>query len=172
MTVVVDTNVILVANRQHDDVSELCVAECARRLNAIVKEGRVAIDDAHRILKEYQNKTTPRAGKRVGDLFLKWLLQNQANPSRCDLVKLDEHDQRGFQSFPDDASLSSFDTPDRKFVAVAGAHPGKPPILQAADSKWIDWAVGLSTHQIVVDFVCPEDIKAFDKKKKAKKARR
>jgi len=135
MTVVVDTNVILVANGQHQDVSEGCVASCATRLHGIVQDGRVAIDDRYRILNEYQNKTAPHVGRRPGDAFVKWLLRNNANPSRCDQVALVEHPDRGFESFPDDARLAGFDPPDRVFVAVAAMHGERPPIMQAADSS-------------------------------------
>jgi hypothetical protein len=170
MTVVVDTNVILVANRQHQDVTEECVVSCAARLHQIVQGGRVAIDDGYRILKEYQNKTTPNAGKRPGDAFIKWLLRNNANPARCDQVPLRKHPARHFDNFPDDVRLAKFDPSDRKFVSVAAAHPGKPPILQAADSKWLDWAPALRDHGIEVEFLCPEDIRTFDDKKKGRDA--
>ncbi len=168
-TVIIDTNVILVANRQHADVSEACVAACAKRLNEIVVGGCVAIDDDYRILTEYQNKTKPHEGKRAGDAFLKWLLRNNANPARCDCVALVEHTERGFESFPDDSRLAKFDPADRKFVAVAAAHPEKPPIAQAADSKWLAWAPALGDHGVHVDFLCEDDLRCFDAQKKKKR---
>jgi hypothetical protein len=171
MTVVVDTNVILVANRQHADVSEACILQCAKRLQAVMVGGRIAIDDGYRILREYQHKTTPSAGKRPGDAFVKWLLRNNANAARCVQVSLVEHAERGFESFPDDHRLADFDPPDRKFVAVAHAHPDKPPIAQASDSKWLDWAPALKHHGVIVDFLCPSDIQGFDDKKKGLKGR-
>jgi hypothetical protein len=169
VTVVVDTNVILVANGQHLDVSPTCVAACASRLHDIVKNGCVAIDDEHRILKEYQNKTEPYTGRRAGDAFLRWLLRNNANPQRCEQVPLVEHAERGFESFPDDDRLANFDPPDRKFVAVAAAHPDKPPILQAADSKWLAWNEGLVAHGVKIDFLCPTDILNFETNKKRRR---
>lgn len=118
--VVVDTNVVLVANGQHGDVSSNCVATCALKLQAVMQEGKLALDDCFRILSEYQNKTTPKTGNRPGDAFVKWALQNNANPHRVDRIELQEHAGRAFASFPDDPGLASFDPPDRKFVAVAG----------------------------------------------------
>jgi hypothetical protein len=169
MTVMVDTNVILTANRQHTDVSEACIVSCAQRLQAIVAGGRVAIDDDYRILKEYQNKTTPHVGKRAGDAFVKWLLRNNANPERCDQVKLVEHPERGFESFPQDVRLTTFDPADRKFVAVSCAHGDHPPIAQATDSKWIGWAPALRDHGVKVEFLCPADIQSFEDTRKARK---
>ena len=165
-TVIVDTNVILVANGQHAEVSAGCVLACAARLQAIMARGRVALDDAFRVLEEYQHKTSPRAGKRAGDVFVKWVLRNRTNPARCDEVPLVEHPTRGFESFPDDERLRSFDRSDRKFVAVALAHPEVPPIAQAADSKWLGWAPALRAHGVAVDFLCPEDISGFEQNKR------
>ena len=169
-TLIVDTNVILVANRQHADVSDACVVTCAKRLEAIMATGRIAIDNAYRILNEYQHKTHPRVGKRPGDLFVKWLLRNNLNPLRCDQVPLVAHPERAFESFPDDPRLANFDPPDRKFVAVSAAHSQHPPLSQAADSKWLGWAPALADHGIAVDFLCPQDIQSFDDKKKGRKA--
>ncbi|GAA5264602.1 hypothetical protein ACOSOMT5_P1027 [Acidiphilium sp. MT5] len=159
--VVVDTNVVLVANGQHQDVSDQCVVNCAERLQAVMQQGRLALDDCFRILLEYQNKTTPKNGNRPGDAFVKWALQNNANTLRVECVKLEDHADRAFVTFPDDRDLEKFDPPDRKFVAVASAHPEEPPILQAADSKWLGLASALKRHSITVDFLCHDDIKRF-----------
>lgn len=169
---VVDTNVILVANRQHADVSDDCVAACAARLAEVMASGSVVLDDGYRILREYQNKSTPWLERRAGDAFVKWLLRNQANPRRCAQVRLVEDEARGFESFPDDARLAAFDPPDRVFVAVSCAHPERPTIAEAADSKWLDWAEALHEHGVEVEFLCPTDIRGFDAQKKARKPRR
>lgn len=165
LTQIVDTNVVLVANGQHTDVSPQCVIDCATKLQAIIRSGRIALDSGYLILKEYQNKTQPRQGKGPGDAFVKWALQNNANTAKCDQVHIVEHGMRGFESFPDDAALSAFDNPDRKFVAVAITHPEHPPILQAADSKWLDWESDLAGHGVCVDFICVDDIKRFHRNK-------
>jgi hypothetical protein len=138
--VVVDTNVVLVANKQHSDVSDDCVANCATRLQAIMRDGKLVLDDRYLILLEYQNKTTPKKGNRPGDAFVKWALQNNANAHRVARVALQDHVRLGFDTFPDDPELSVFDVADRKFVAVAAAHPERPSILQAVDSKWLRWS--------------------------------
>lgn len=162
---VVDTNVVLVANGQHADVSPECVKTCALALQSIMLSGKLALDDGFLILREYQNKTLPKKGNRPGDVFVKWALNNRCNAKWVDQVTLQEHDERGFKSFPDDAELANFDTPDRKFVAVSGAPPDKPSIAQAADSKWLDWAPALQRHGIKVDFLCQADIQRFHENK-------
>jgi len=164
-TTIVDTNVVLIANGQHQDVSPSCVMSCVLALQKIINGERIAIDDRFRILLEYQNKTQPHRGKRPGDLFVKWALQNNANAARCDQVALQEHPERGFESFPDDPELIDFDAPDRKFVAVAAAHPEHPAIQQAADSKWLNWETALNSHGVQMLFLCEEDIQRFHRNK-------
>ncbi|WP_313303692.1 hypothetical protein [Stutzerimonas balearica] len=39
MKAVIDTNVLLVANGQHPDASDDCVAECVKRLQAMQQSG-------------------------------------------------------------------------------------------------------------------------------------
>jgi hypothetical protein len=168
MTSIVDTNVILVANGQHADVDPECVAECALRLQNLMTNGRIALDDAYEILLEYQNKTQPKSGNRPGDAFVKWALQNNRTVAKCDLVPLEVHPERGYVSFPDDSRLEAFDPPDRKFVAVSAAHSDHPPILQAADSKWLAWEPSLKQHGVEVQFLCPDDIRRFRDNKAGK----
>jgi hypothetical protein len=162
---VVDTNVLLAANGAHADLDPKCVESCVRRLADIQKSARVVIDDQYRILSEYLHKTNSATGKRPGDVFLKWLLQNQANGRRCDQVSLTETASEAFQEFPSKELECNFDSSDRKFVAVANAHPDKPPILQASDSKWLQWNAELKTLGLTVEFLCPEDICRFFTKK-------
>lgn len=171
MTVVVDTNVLLIANRRHEDVSDECVEVCAQRLLAIKKNGVIAIDDGYRILREYLGKTHPNGPKGPGDVFLKWLLQNQRNPERCCTVAITETHPDNFAEFPVDPVLVNFDPPDRKFVAVAAAHPDRPPLLQGADSKWLGWQPALRCNGIEVEFICEADIRRFQTNKKRKKIR-
>ena len=42
----------------------------------------------------------------------------------------------------------------------ANAHPDKPPILQATDSKWWGWKDALAEVGITVHFLCPDYVKA------------
>lgn len=161
MRAVIDTNVLLVANGQHADVSPDCVAECVRRLQTIQQSAIVVIDDGYRILGEYQHKTSLNPPKGVGDVFLKWLLRAAGNPARVERVPLTETAENCFSEFPDPALEPSFDAPDRKFAAVAHAHPDKPPIWQAADCKWLDWWPALRAKGVRVEFLCPDDACEF-----------
>lgn len=161
MKVVIDTNVLLVANGQHADVGPDCVMACVEMLQAIDQTGVVVIDDGYRILGEYLHKTSLNPPKGAGDVFLKALLRRVGNTERVELVALTETTEHHFAEFPDRELEPQFDAPDRKFVAVASAHPEHPPILQAADSKWLDWWPALAAHAVRVEFLCPDDACSF-----------
>lgn len=162
---VIDTNVLLVANGQHADVSEDCVTKCVQRLQMMQTSGVTVIDDGYRILEEYQNKTRLYPPKGVGDVFLKWLLREVGNPSHVELVPLTETMTDCFAEFPDAALEKNFDAPDRKFAAVAHAHPQKPSIWQAADCKWLDWWPALQMKGVRVEFLCAADACQFYRNK-------
>ncbi|MGH8122614.1 MAG: hypothetical protein ACREPT_07555 [Rudaea sp.] len=89
--IVIDTNVLLVANGDHFDVSPECVTACVQRLQHAKKQALIIVDDGYRILSEYQNKLNPNRGKGVGDVFLKWLLQQHANTNHVLQVHLTDH---------------------------------------------------------------------------------
>lgn len=159
--VVIDTNVLLVANGAHAGVSDACVQACVEGL--LDAQGRltVVLDDSYRIVMEYQNKLQPSGGKGVGDAFLKWLMQQLANPEKVSQVSLDEIAEYRFREFPAPAIEDSFDPSDRKFAAVANAHLARPPIWQAADCKWLQWWTALSDVGITTRFLCPDDVCRF-----------
>ncbi len=163
MEVVVDTNVGMVANRVMGEASRECVMACARRLGALMTSDRLILDDTRRILSEYVPNLSARGQPGIGTAFLKWVLTNLHNADRCRLVTITPRaeDERDFEEFPRDAALAHFDLSDRKFVAVAVAANGHIPILQAVDSAWWGLRAPLRTNGIVVEFLCPKDIRRF-----------
>jgi len=169
MRSVIDTNVLLVANGQHADVSIDCVVECVNRLQTMKMTGVTVVDDGFRILGEYQHKTSLHPPKGVGDVFLKWLLRQAGNLDRVEQVSLTEMAENEFAEFPDPLLQPMFDAPDRKFAAVAHAHPEKPPVWQAADCKWLDWWPALLEKGVRVEFLCPDDACGFYRNKFPKK---
>ena len=161
MTVIVDTNVAVVANGGSGQASEECEETCINRLQEITTgEIKLALDDHRRIIEEYRGNLSPHGQPGVGDAFLKWVETNWTNPRWCDLVPITSADglENEFEEFPIDPALEDFDPDDRKFIAVALAHPQKPPILQAVDSKWWDFRDALHQHRVRVEFICEDDI--------------
>jgi len=88
MKAVIDTNVLLVANEQHDEASPDCVEHCVNRLQEMQQTGVTVVDDGFLILGEYLHKTSLNPPKRVGDVFLKFLLRNTGNAAHVELVRL------------------------------------------------------------------------------------
>ena len=158
MMVVVDTNVVVVANGRSEQASADCVEICGERLEEIMHgEVKLVLDNRWIILGEYMQNLRS-SGVDVGDRFLGWILVNK--DERCDLVSITpvNGSENEFEEFPDDLALDNFDPDDRKFIAVAVAHPEKPPILQAVDSQWWDFRNAFRRNGIIVEFICEEDI--------------
>ncbi|MGB6776212.1 MAG: hypothetical protein WBE45_17725 [Terriglobales bacterium] len=169
---VVDTNVLLVANEQHPEVSPDCVIACVNILELLRRTGVVVLDDGYEMLAEYSHKTVPNTVNRVGDAFLKWLYQNAGNGDHVTSVHITDHVEREYEEFPNDEELHEFDRSDRKFVAVAVAHSQRPPILQGTDSKWMKWSERLAVHGITIQFLCPADVTRFLQRKRLRGAQR
>ncbi len=169
--VVVDTNLLLVADGQAIQMSQACRLDCEKRLHNVIRSERVALDQSRLILMEYGNKVKTTGQPSVGKLFLKWVLTNQQQAGVCDPVKITPKNagHTDFQEFPDSEDLSDFDAEDRKFVAVANAHPDKPPILQSTDTKWLNWEQPLSDCGIQLEILCRDELILIRQRKAKRK---
>ncbi len=159
MRIIVDTNVPVVANGHSQQASPGCIGACIGRLDKLRREDILVLDDGWIILREYIHNLRSTGQPGVGDAFLQWVLTNQRNPRRCELVHIIVHEGPGeghLVEFPDDAELVGFDPSDRKFVAVALAHAERPPIVNAVDRDWWDYRDPLSKHGINVEFLCSD----------------
>ena len=157
--VVVDTNVAVVANRESPQASPNCENACINRLERIMRgEEKLVLDDKWIILLEYGQNLRSTGEPGTGDRFLLWVLRNQSG--QCDLVSITpiNNPKRQFQEFPTDPALAGFDPDDQKFIAVALAHPDRPPILQAVDSQWWGFRNALHQNGVTVEFICQADI--------------
>lgn len=164
----VDTNVAVTANGPNH-MSLECTVACQKALKQLMDSGKLLLDDQWEMLTEY-NKNLNLNKQGMGDVFLKWVLTNQANPARVEMVsvtpELDSSGRPSYNEFPDDNGLVDFDHDDRVFVAVAAAHSDSPPILQATDSKWLGlWDVALINAGIKVEYLCRHELQQiFDNK--------
>ena len=168
--VVVDTNVVVVANGQSPQASPNCVDTCINRLEGIIRgEKKLVLDDRWIILSEYIRNLRSSGEPGAGDRFLLWILMNK--DEQCDLVSIMSVDgsENEFEEFPDDPALNDFDPADRKFIAVACAHPEKPPILQAVDSQWLDFRNAFRRNGVTVEFICEDDIQRLHRSTGAEK---
>jgi hypothetical protein len=152
-----DTNVAVVANGRASQASNSCVSTCITALLDLRESHRVLVDERGLILDEYRRSLSPSGQPGPGDAFFKWLWDNQGNPDHCRQVDITPTgDARGFEEFPDDPGLATFDRSDRKFVAVAIASVERPPILNASDTDWWNHRDALSRHGVTIRFLCQE----------------
>lgn len=163
-TCLVDTNVPKTANLANDPDSipaQLveCVSACVEAISHVVDKGRLVIDAEDEIFDEYRRNLSMSGQPGVGDLFMKWVHDNRWRFPVKDRVSI-TRDGDSYKEFPLHEHLSDFDPSDRKFVAVANAHPEKPHILQGTDSKWWGWRKALLEVGVTVTFLAPEYAKA------------
>ncbi len=168
--VVVDTNVATTANGHNADAPVDCVAACARALHHTMLHGHVYIDDgggASAVIAEYRRNLSARGEPGPGDAFLKWLLTHEWGGARVTRVSITprKDDPEDYLELPTPSDGTVYDRSDRKFLAVAAAHPSHPPILQALDSKWWGWQAALKEVGVTVAFLCPDAIAAKHAKK-------
>lgn len=157
MSVVIDTNVTIVANGGHAEASLCCVSSCIAALGE-AKEAGVLIDDEFLIIDEYKKHLSFSGQPGVGDAFFKWLWSNQENSEVCRKIHITPSDENfsSFEEFPTDARLEAFDRSDKKFVAVATASNEDPEILNAVDTDWWIFREALNHHGIRIRFLCAE----------------
>jgi hypothetical protein len=121
-----------------------------------MRSGRIAIDDAWEIIREYQARMRSSGQPGPGDAFLKWVLVNQANSTRCHRV-----DITGI-ALPE--RLAGFDPADRKFIQATPGCP-HPRIAEAVDGLWWKRRADFEAVGIEVKFLCPDEIKANSDRK-------
>ena len=156
--VVLDTNVAVVANGTAEQASKACMSVCTVKLLEIseAKDCSLLLDDRYLILSEYQKELNFSGQPGPGDAFFKWIWERQADERYCRIVTVTPHEARGFEEFPDDPDLESFDMDDRKFVAIALASGSGPQVFNASDTDWWDHREALQRHGVDVVFLCPD----------------
>ncbi len=169
----VDTNVPKTANlaispSEIPHESTDCVAACVDAIAHVIKNGGLVIDDGDEIFDEYRKNLCLSGHKGIGNTFMKWVFDNRWNLPDSDRVTITRNNG-SYNQFPTHPDLCNFDGSDRKFIAVANAHPEKPPILQATDSKWWGWKDALANAEVTVLFLCPPYIKTKYEKKMGKR---
>ncbi len=127
-----------------------------------MRSGHVYIDAGGLIREEYLKNLSAKGQPGPGDAFLKWLLTHEWGQQRVTRVPLTpkDDDPEDFQELPAPPEGVNYDRSDRKFLAVAAAHPQHPPILQSFDSKWWGWRGALAMAGITIHFLCEDEIAA------------
>jgi hypothetical protein len=166
MPSVVDTNVLIVANRRAEQADLSCEETCIHRLKEIEERGVLLIDDRLLILIEYMHHANFSGQPGAGDKFFKWAWSVQADERFCQRVSITPSDteQQNFVEFPQDSRLSTFDHSDRKFVAVALKSSANAEIFSAVDSDWEDHADVLNEIGVHLCLICSRYIEDGDRR--------
>lgn len=154
--IIMDTNVAAKAATPLED----CKSEewdmqqkCVEFIGTFVKnpESKLALDLNYEIITEYRNRI-PR-NTNIGSIFWKWFDTYLGTISLDDFVKLDRDKNGNYIAFPLEERTKDFDFSDRKFVALARTHSERPPIVEAADGKWLGFIEVFEEYGVHIEFL-------------------
>jgi hypothetical protein len=150
-TVVIDTNVIAVANGKATHVDLACQLACTESLQYATLKEIVLIDDRNLILDEYQRYASHSGQPGVGDAFFTYLYNNQYSVKFIQRVPITPSNDptKGFEELPGNALKAG----DRAFLAVAVTRSAE--IVNATDSDWAEQKTLLDTLGVDVRQLCP-----------------
>jgi hypothetical protein len=114
-------------------------------------DSKLVIDQDHEILKEYYNRIPENTG--AGKMFLKWLNAYIWRIDSDDFVKIEKDSSGNYVMFPLESRTEEFDLSDRKFVALSRTHEENPPIIEAADSKWLGFKEVFAEYGVHIEFL-------------------
>lgn len=150
--VVIDTNVLIVANGKADHLPSECAESAIEFLEHAESRGVVVLDTYWHIFEEYEKYCSFRGQPGVGDRFFLHLHRTQADPRHVHRVAITPDGTGSYEEIPDD--LRAFDPSDHKFVATVIADERKSVIVNCADSDWQEAAHDFSRNRITVIELC------------------
>ena len=157
MRLVIDTNVLIVANRESEQADEACEVEAARTLYKAMRDDIVLIDTGTLATKEYDTYCRRSGQPGVGDLFFKSLLDNIANERRVLRIDIGSTPEEVDSVIP--AALADFDPSDRKWIALHLVGSADS-IINAVDSDWAQRKNDLEAAGVHVVELCPKCLSA------------
>lgn len=151
--VVVDTNVLIVANGKADHASGHCVISAVEFLEHARSKSVVVMDTSGLISDEYSRYCSYRGQPGVGDYFFLHLHRMQGT-SQVELVDITPDGDESYLEVP--LALRSFHGDDLKFIAVVVADNYLPEIVNCVDSDWLNAEAALQQANIKVHQLCEE----------------
>lgn len=151
---VTDTNVLIAANGRDTHADLACQLACATAIFEIASNGTAALDGGGLIMGEYVGYCNHSGQPGPGDVFFKYLFDNQYAGARVKLVAITSIDdpRRGFAELPE----NDLDPSDRKFLAAAVA--AQAVILNATDSDWVEQQALVERLSVAVRQLCPQHV--------------
>lgn len=178
---IIDTNVIITADKHpiHPSDERAELKKCAQESFSLIREvieakSGLVLDAGYKIYLEYIGNIKEPICKPngLGVRFIQWLHKRIRQFPPEDRVQITQSGD-SYEEFPPFEELKKFDKSDRKFIAVANAHPArpKPTIYVADDSKWMLYIKGFQKAGIRVVFMDEEyTAKKCKQKSKGKRA--
>lgn len=166
---VVDENVLCGANGIADHATPRCEEACITFLGECIKALSLVLDVEGEILVTYAQHCSYSGEPGAGDAFFIWANDHAAALTRFTLPR--DHSGQ-YIGFPTDEALATFDSDDRKWVALALAAGPEAEIVNALDSDYRDHAEALGAAGVRVRELCPECLKpAATKDRRKRRAR-
>lgn len=164
MKYIIDTNVPLKAANIHseDRLDAQCSLACLSFIKKVMESDDIVVLDANReIFREYRNNLNTCEQNTVATQFFQWICKHLTlhQNSRVELQYLTVTGDREYGEFPRTSTLDGFDISDRKFVALANAHPEHPEIAEGADSLWWGYKDALEELGIHIYFLCEDYVR-------------
>jgi predicted nucleic acid-binding protein len=155
--VVIDTNVLAVAEGMHDGASDECLEACVSLARRVLDGQRVAVDTAGEVIAEYVGTLGLAHRPGVGTKLAVRLHHQKYDDRICHLVEIAtlEDPPGSYADVP--TALRDFDTDDQKFLAVALASGCAPPVFAALDGEWWSRRADFAANGIDVQFRCVVD---------------
>ena len=156
--IVVDTNVLRVANGEHEQADPECELKCIVMLQEATKGKQTVLLDASNLIMEEYRTYRSFSGTPAGNAFFKYLHDYQHSTKKVIHISIQEtpDEDGGFANLP----ANTFDRDDRKFLAVAEAGNGR--VVNATDSDWSQHAAFIDSLGVCVCELCPQCLKQAD----------
>lgn len=168
--VILDTNVPAKAAtlpEEYEDEELEMQQNCINYIKEFIAnpESKLVLDLDFEIYNEYRKRIPFHTG--IGRLFLKWLYEYVGKRISCDedLLKLDKDEEGNYKNFPVEEGTKDFDLSDRKFVALSITHREHPPIIEAADGKWLGYQKIFEKYGVHIEFLHMEYAKMMYNRK-------
>ena len=156
--VIVDTNVPLKAANIYpqDEIDRKCSQSCLKFIKTLMEsDDIVVLDFGREILREYSKKIDIHVADNVASQFLMWIYHNLMT-DKVAQYRITKSGNNTYAEFPSSPDLEGFDYSDRKFVALANAHPAHPFIYNGSDTDWWDFKEALEREGIHIIFLSEE----------------
>ena len=155
---IIDTNVWAIAEGMHGGASDRCVAACLSLLNEVERGSPLAVDTKDEILAEYVSTLDKAGTSGLAVKLAKKLWRTRGDPATCVQVPITpiQDPEGSYAEVPE--HVRDFDSDDQKFLAVAAAEGGNPPLFVGLDGEWWERRGDLTAAGFDIQFVCPTDL--------------